>query len=80
MDEPTPKLLVAVEDIQIVRRDLHIDVLDGDGEHLYSLPLSFTDNQVRAAVNFANKAYDRGYSYGRFRKAAELRAALSEGE
>jgi len=49
---------------------------NSDGEVLFAFSPEWTDSQIRKALEFANKAFDRGVTYGESIKTAEIRKAL----
>lgn len=53
-----------------------VTLVSEDRECLFQFPAEWTDEQIKYALAFANKAYAAGYSFGQFRKAAEVRAAI----
>ncbi|EGI7654928.1 hypothetical protein T6R82_003476 [Salmonella enterica subsp. enterica serovar Montevideo] len=52
------------------------ELYDCDGDKVWTFPDSFTDEQIMAALAFANHAYKVGISIGSDRKAEEIRRAL----
>ncbi|MFZ5621145.1 MAG: hypothetical protein ACOY5W_09010 [Pseudomonadota bacterium] len=49
---------------------------DCDGDFLYRFDEDWTDDQIRTALSFANKAYGLGWRVGQEIKMREIRAAL----
>ncbi|WP_270792906.1 MULTISPECIES: hypothetical protein [unclassified Aeromonas] len=52
------------------------ELYDSEGDKVWTFPDSFTDEQIMAALAFANHAFKVGISIGRDRKAEEIRRAL----
>lgn len=57
---------------------LVVNLFDRDG-FVFSFPASWTDDQVKLALRFANYRYDRGVKVGKRRKVQEIRASLEIG-
>ena len=51
-------------------------LMDCDGYVVHDFPADWTDDQVMAALAFANKAYQVGYECGGSMKARDIRRAL----
>lgn len=51
-------------------------LLDEEGEVLWCFPWEWSDDQVWLALDFANRAYDSGFSSGKFLQQFEIRKAL----
>lgn len=49
---------------------------DCEGDKVWTFPASFTDEQIMAALAFANYTYRVGISVGSERKAEEIRSVL----
>lgn len=49
---------------------------EGDGDKVWEFPDSFTDEQIMAALAFANHTFNFGVGIGSHRKAREIRSAL----
>lgn len=49
---------------------------DSEWEKVWTFPDSFTDEQIMAALAFANHAYKVGIDIGSERKAQQIRSAL----
>ena len=72
------------EDCEIVRPDSTYDVridgcavvMDCDGERVFSVPESWTDAQIWACLEIANRAYATGKDAGQLGKAHEIAKAL----
>lgn len=47
-----------------------------EGTPLGQLPATWPDEAIKIVIQFANKAYSRGYDHGARDKAADLRSAL----
>ena len=47
-----------------------------EGEPLGQLPAAWTDEDIKIAVRFANKAYSHGYDRGGRDKALDIQTAL----
>lgn len=56
--------------VQMVR------LTDEEGGNLFNFPDSFTDEQIKVAVAFANQSYRIGKAHGANDKAHEIRASL----
>lgn len=52
------------------------DLYDCEGDKVWTFPDSFTDEQIMAALAFANHAYKLGVGIGANRKAEEIRSVL----
>jgi len=69
------------EDCAIVRdhRDYPASavLMDCDGDVVHRFDEDWTDDQIFAALAFANKAYATGIEVGRMEKAYQIRAALN---
>lgn len=72
--------LVHLDDCEILRDyspEPHRAVLfTRDGDQLWSVPDTWTDEQIWAALQFANRAYAMGYRSGVHHKMLEIRQAL----
>ncbi|WP_270819920.1 hypothetical protein [Aeromonas sp. Y311-2] len=53
-----------------------VRLTDEEGGNLFNFPDSFTDEQIKVAVAFANQSYRLGKVYGAEAKAHESRASL----
>ena len=51
-------------------------LFDNEGEEVFALPETWTDDQVWTALRLQNRAYDVGVCVGRTRKLNEIKAAL----
>lgn len=51
-------------------------LMDCDGEVVRVFDENWTDEQIFAALAFANHAYDKGVTLGQWKKASEIRKAL----
>jgi hypothetical protein len=49
---------------------------DEEGNELWQFPATWSDEQILAALEFANSAYRRGIEYGQRIKAEQVRRAL----
>lgn len=49
---------------------------DEEGACVFTFPVAWSDEQIRLALQFANKTYQLGVERGQGRKAAEIRACL----
>ncbi|MDD5305573.1 MAG: hypothetical protein PHS14_20940 [Elusimicrobia bacterium] len=47
-----------------------------EGDKLFDFPAAWTNDQIMIALDFANKAFERGLALGRADKAFEIRKAL----
>lgn len=52
------------------------ELYDSEGDKVWTFPDSFTDEQIMAALAFANHSFKVGVSIGNDRKAEEIRRAL----
>lgn len=52
---------------------------DEEGTCVFQFPATWTDEQIKQALEFANEAYAQGIEIGKMRKVAEIRAALALG-
>lgn len=52
------------------------ELYDCDGDKVWTFPDSFTDEQIMAALAFANHTYRVGINVGVERKAEEIRSVL----
>jgi len=52
------------------------ELYDSEGDKVWTFPGSITDEQIMAALAFANHAFKVGISIGSDRKAEEIRRAL----
>ena len=60
-----------------MRLEGHARLCANDEEYSYfNFPESFTDEQIRIALRFANLAYAKGFSHGKDDKAREIRRVL----
>lgn len=69
------RYLVHPDDV-CIDRDTSTDMVivrDEESEIVFSLPADFTDEQVAAAVQFANYAHSLGVATGRLEIAREVR-------
>jgi len=75
------KKLCDQQDLNICRDDPDYPAsavaYDCDGYFLYRFDEDWTDDQIRTALSFANKAYGLGWREGQREKMREIRAALS---
>ena len=55
-------------------------LLDADGELLNRFDEDWTDDQILAALDFANRTYNTAFNAGLRSKAAEIRIALNVAE
>ncbi len=53
-----------------------VRLTDEEGGNLFNFPDSFTDEQIKVAVAFANQSYRIGKAHGANDKAHEIRASL----
>jgi hypothetical protein len=51
-------------------------LMDCDGERIFSVPESWTDDQIWNCLAIANRAYWNGFQYGGRDKAHEITKAL----
>lgn len=51
-------------------------LIDEEGFNLFNFPDSFTDEQIKVAVAFANQSYRLGKAHGADDKTHEIRASL----
>jgi hypothetical protein len=51
-------------------------VIDCEGDEVFSVPESWTDDQVWRVLDIANMAYGMGCSVGRRMKASEIKQAI----
>lgn len=78
--------LAHIEDCEIIRPDSEWEdmarpglarLCSSDDDYCYfSFPESWTDDQIKIALDFANIAHDVGYKSGKSAKAREIREAL----
>lgn len=61
------------------RPDQAVDLCDAEGVLLFRFPPGWTDEQVKSAIAFANKAYVDGIAIGKARKAIEIKTCLEIG-
>ena len=47
-----------------------------EGTRLYTFPISWTDEQIFIALEFANLTYSKGILYGKKLKAEEIRSVI----
>ena len=64
------------EDLRWKTTEDYHELFDAEGEILGNLPLSFTEDQIRAAVCFANDWYTAGLEHGQRKTQAHMRAVL----
>lgn len=53
-----------------------VRLTDEEGGNLFNFPDSFTDEQIKVAVAFANQSYRIGKTHGANDKAHEIRASM----
>lgn len=58
-----------------INKDMAV-LRDEEGAELGRFPGSWTDEQVKIALNFANRIYRKGIEMGKWEKAREIRSAL----
>ncbi len=71
--------LVAMSDYSIIRDGATQNttvIHDCDGNYLFSVPPSFSDDDIKAVVRVANGVYSNGYEYGMKMKQIEIKTAL----
>jgi len=51
-------------------------MMDCDGEQIFSVPDSWTDEQMFIVLNIVNNAFSRGTSFGELKKAQEIKTML----
>lgn len=49
---------------------------DSEGDRCWSFPIEWSDEQIMAALAFANHAYSAGVKFGSAQKSSEIRKAL----
>ncbi len=52
-------------------------LIDCDGDEIFSVPETWTDNQVWEALDIANRVFSKGIDAGKAMKASEIRRALA---
>lgn len=66
-----------VEDSTVKRENARALLHNEEGEILLSVPDTWTDAQIKTALEFANRAYAKGVEFGKELKALEIKACLS---
>ena len=59
-----------------IRLDGHVVVMNCDGERVFTVPESWTDEQVWECIRIANYAHSQGFESGMRSKAREIRKTL----
>ncbi|BCN13341.1 hypothetical protein RPSD_52260 (plasmid) [Ralstonia solanacearum] len=66
-----------VEDSTVKRENARAVLRNEEGEILLSVPDTWTDAQIKTALELANRAYAKGVEFGKALKALEIEACLS---
>ncbi|MGC5887709.1 hypothetical protein [Ralstonia pseudosolanacearum] len=64
------------EDCTVERENARAELRDEEGKLLLSVPDSWTDAQIKIAVEFSNRTYALGIEFGKALKAVEIKACL----
>ncbi len=64
------------EDCTVAREDARAELRDEEGNLLLSVPDTWTDAQLKTALEMANRTYAKGIELGKVLKAVEIRACL----
>jgi hypothetical protein len=64
------------EDCTIMREEEKVTLLDCDGDEVFSLPPSWTDEQIWTVLKLQNIAYSTGVCVGRAQIQSEIREVL----
>ena len=65
-----------VEDCTVERENARVELRNEEGKLLLSVPDTWTDAQIKVALEFANRTYAKGIEFGKQLKAVEIKACL----
>jgi len=65
-----------VEGCTVERESGRAELRNEEGKLLLSVPHTWTDAQIKIALEFANRTYAKGIEFGKQLKALEIKACL----